>query len=513
MHVSLFFRALLSLTLLIGFYVLVLAIALGMLVLPVWLVAGSHNVTRGHLVLFPVTWTVGVLLLVSLGGVRAPRFAPEKRAVREDEAPELFALLRELAALAETTAPLRVYLTHELNASVTYTGGAWFGVGGERVLLLGVPLIMSLSVAELRAVLSHELGHFVGGDHFAKGPQAYAVGVFQNALQTTQHDDLRHGEVHWTIDAGRAIARVTVEGLLAVYARVFFVITGAMSRRQEVLADQLAARLAGGRIAASALRRIALADMVWSEHARALRHSAEKHGVMPRDCMRGFIEQLKSTPPTALRDRLSMHEAHVFDAHPPPAVRIRALDAIATTAEQEARATREAHAAESLFVRELLLDVVQRAIAKRFPHELVDDDAFGARLEASITTRARKMAADLFPYFPQARTLQAIAQACADHFRAHGAHDIVNRLYGAIIIADVAPAHRSAMRVNLARVMLTQLFEGALVERGAQVELCPQAQGMVRFVLAGKAVDPAELVDRAAADSSQWEPLISTLAA
>lgn len=38
------------------------------------------------------------------------------------------------------------------------------GVGSKRVMGLGLPLLNALTVSELRAVLAHEFGHFVGGD-------------------------------------------------------------------------------------------------------------------------------------------------------------------------------------------------------------------------------------------------------------------------------------------------------------------------------------------------------------
>jgi Zn-dependent protease with chaperone function len=56
-----------------------------------------------------------------------------------------------------------VYLVADVNAFVAQRGG-WMELFSTRVMGLGLPLLNALTVSELRAVLSHEFGHYAGGD-------------------------------------------------------------------------------------------------------------------------------------------------------------------------------------------------------------------------------------------------------------------------------------------------------------------------------------------------------------
>jgi heat shock protein HtpX len=69
--------------------------------------------------------------------------------------------------------PKEVYLIAEVNAWVAQRGGI-LGVGSRRVVGLGLPLMRILSVAQLRAVLAHEFGHYYGGDT-RLGPLVYSM--------------------------------------------------------------------------------------------------------------------------------------------------------------------------------------------------------------------------------------------------------------------------------------------------------------------------------------------------
>lgn len=77
--------------------------------------------------------------------------------------PELFALVRELAALIKAPEPVAVYLTHDINASAAIKPGMGNFFARNLELRIGYPLLMGLSKAELTGVLAHELGHFAQG--------------------------------------------------------------------------------------------------------------------------------------------------------------------------------------------------------------------------------------------------------------------------------------------------------------------------------------------------------------
>src|SRR5918992_652885 len=123
-----------AVTLLVGFYVAALAVALGALAIAVlqWTTDLPQNV-----------WLT--LACVVTGFVILTSIVPRRQRF-EAPGPEV-----------------AQYLAPDVNAAVFQRGGL-LGFGGQRVLLVGLPLIDTLTVRQLRAVIAHEFGHFHSGD-------------------------------------------------------------------------------------------------------------------------------------------------------------------------------------------------------------------------------------------------------------------------------------------------------------------------------------------------------------
>lgn len=81
--------------------------------------------------------------------------------VTENDQPKLFAFVRALCKEAGTPMPRAIYLSHEVNAAVFYPRSLLsFILPVRKNLLVGLGLLNLLNVSELKAVLSHEFGHF-----------------------------------------------------------------------------------------------------------------------------------------------------------------------------------------------------------------------------------------------------------------------------------------------------------------------------------------------------------------
>ncbi len=120
---------------------------------------------------------------------RSPRVvrasSPRARRWSAARAPELFAIIDELAAQAGTAPPAEIYRSALPDLGVTEVGGV-LGIGSRRVLLLGAPLLEMLTVQELRAGLAHELGHYLGGETRLGGILAYAEASFRSVAGAVQ---------------------------------------------------------------------------------------------------------------------------------------------------------------------------------------------------------------------------------------------------------------------------------------------------------------------------------------
>ncbi|MCS3869756.1 Zn-dependent protease with chaperone function [Chryseobacterium ginsenosidimutans] len=75
--------------------------------------------------------------------------------------PELFAIIDEIIAETRVQKPGKVFLSPEVNASVSYNSPFWsMFVPVKKNLTIGMGLVNSTTVGELKSVLAHEFGHF-----------------------------------------------------------------------------------------------------------------------------------------------------------------------------------------------------------------------------------------------------------------------------------------------------------------------------------------------------------------
>ncbi|PKF76036.1 M48 family metallopeptidase, partial [Chryseobacterium sp. PMSZPI] len=81
--------------------------------------------------------------------------------VTRSHQPELFQIIDEIVAETKVQAPKRVFLSPDVNASVSYNSVFWsMFLPVKKNLTIGIGLVNSTSVGELRAILAHEFGHF-----------------------------------------------------------------------------------------------------------------------------------------------------------------------------------------------------------------------------------------------------------------------------------------------------------------------------------------------------------------
>lgn len=81
--------------------------------------------------------------------------------ITREEQPDLFLLLDDIVSKVGTTFPKNVYLSSEVNASVFYDSSFWsMFLPIRKNLQIGLGLVNSVTHDELKAILSHEFGHF-----------------------------------------------------------------------------------------------------------------------------------------------------------------------------------------------------------------------------------------------------------------------------------------------------------------------------------------------------------------
>lgn len=298
-------RAALAVALTVAFYVLALAIAGALIATPIAVFAttGSGNVWVALAMI-----GAGAAILRAIAPER-DRFAAPGPALTAQEQPALHELLDEVARAAGQRPADDIFLDLEVNAAVLEQRG-------RRVLLLGLPLLAILSRDELRAVVAHELGHHAGGDtRFSGWIWRTRVAVLKTVERlATSGSWFRRAVVRWPFE---------------LYARLFLRLTNAVSRRQELAADALSARVTSAQSAGRALRRIAAVaptyEGFWQQDVVPMLEASRRPPLASGFLALAGHAELAATLDAVLEADLETGEPDRYASHPTLAQRLRAL--------------------------------------------------------------------------------------------------------------------------------------------------------------------------------------------
>jgi Zn-dependent protease with chaperone function len=219
--------------------------------------AGLHLGAAGHLLLggfAPVgaAWLrdeVGCWdeVIARLGGIRVRGRSKDPDAdvgpvLGRGDAPALFEMVGAVGRKLGARPPGQIRLTYLPCCGVTAWGRR------DRALFVGLPLLDALDLAELRAVLAHEMAHLARGDA-------------RRAARATQFVE----GLARALDEPEQPARGLLRSWASLCRRAGEAWYGPVARGQESRADRAAANIAGGSAAASALVKVALLQPLFRE--------------------------------------------------------------------------------------------------------------------------------------------------------------------------------------------------------------------------------------------------------
>ncbi|GGZ69914.1 M48 family metallopeptidase [Streptomyces echinoruber] len=306
------------------------------------------------------------LLLLAVAAVLVPRFPklPDDRPVLfRADAPELFALVDEIAGVVGTRGVHAVVVDERVNAAVTT-----YGVRGRRLLVLGMPLWEILTPEERIALLGHELGHYANGD------TRHGL-VVRTAVRSLSlwHHTLRPlpdpSPAEMVVNVLYVLPRLLVRGVLALLLRL----TARAGVRAEYLADRLAARVASTQAAAALMDRLLIADSLGvflrSESGKAALGGSRstREAAARADELWGALTAYTASVPEyeyERQRRVGARRGHRVDAtHPPTHLRRTCLldgphveAAVVLDADRKHRIDQEVAAARTEVARRILRD-------------------------------------------------------------------------------------------------------------------------------------------------------------
>lgn len=191
-----------------------------------------------------------------------------------DEEPDFVAFIHKVAQETGAKLPAKIYLSADVNAAVFLDVGLInLLIPTKKNLIMGLGLVNSLTLDELKAVVAHEFGHFAQRSmgvsqwvYLARGFVGDLMArrdIFDRFVQGLSRIDFRIAWIGW-------ILRVLVWALRAVVDQFFrFVelLGRALSRQMEFQADLVSVRVSGSDSLVHALHRLHAADRGWGEAA------------------------------------------------------------------------------------------------------------------------------------------------------------------------------------------------------------------------------------------------------
>lgn len=201
--------------------------------------------------------------------------------ITEEEQPEVFRMIRTTVKETGTKMPKKVFISPDINASVSYNSVllSLFFID-QKNLTIGLGLVNTTTVGELRSVLAHEFGHF-SQRSMAVGSYVYqAEKIIYDTLYNNQHfeENLLDGSNHWGAKLAGAFAFAIIRGLqffLKLISDFLFRNHASLRREMEFHADAVATSVTNPQEQISALLRLELSD---SALGNALRFYIESDG-------------------------------------------------------------------------------------------------------------------------------------------------------------------------------------------------------------------------------------------
>jgi len=187
--------------------------------------------------------------------------------ITEHDEPELFLLIHQIVSEVDTSFPKKIFLSHDVNASVFYDSSFWsMFLPIRKNLQIGVGLINAVTQQELKAILAHEFGHF-SQKSMKVGSYVYHVNqIIYNMLYKNESLDNifeKWGNVsgYSAIFIGISVFIIQqIQNILKYLYKYVNLNYLALSREMEFHADEIAAHVAGSKALADSLLRLGFAN-------------------------------------------------------------------------------------------------------------------------------------------------------------------------------------------------------------------------------------------------------------
>lgn len=243
---------------------LVFAGLLALVGLIILFIVFSHRINAA-IIKFAILLLIPAWVIVRSLWVTFP--PPQGLKLSRHQVPQLFALVDELTTKLQAPRFHNILLNQEFNAAVVQVPRLGIFGWQENYLILGLPLMQSLPLEQLKAVLAHELGH-LSGNHSRFSAWIYRIRRTWMQIYERLHQSNQSG------------TSVLFNRFSDWYWPSFNAYSFTLARMNEYEADRCAAQLTGASNAAEALINVEvkarfLESSFWSDIQKQVEHQAD----------------------------------------------------------------------------------------------------------------------------------------------------------------------------------------------------------------------------------------------
>ncbi len=240
------------------------------------------------------------------------------RSLNEDEAPGLWALVREVAQAVGTRPVDEIRVMPGTDLAVYEKGNFTERMQdrAKRILIMGVGILNDFKQDSFRAVLAHEYGHFSHRDT-AGGDVALRV----------NSDMMKFA--YAMIESGQNVVWNIAFQFLRIYHFIFRRISHGATRLQEVLADRVAARIYGASAFEQGLRHVIRRQVEFDDIA----YQEVTDALKTRRAVRNLYE-ITANKENNIEEKINQainRQSSEDDTHPSPVDRFRFASRVVST--------------------------------------------------------------------------------------------------------------------------------------------------------------------------------------
>lgn len=237
---------------------------------------------------------------------------PANIEIFEKDHPELFAFVRKLSHEVGAPFPKKIFVNHEINASVFYNStilSLFFPV--KKNLLIGLGVVNSVNLSEFKAIIAHEFGHFAQSS-MKLGSYVYMANriihdmVYERDRWDLLLEEWRRADIRLSIFAWLLMPVIWIVRLfMGLLYQGLNLLHSALSRQMEYNADLVAVSVTGSDQIINGLYKLGITYQTY-EYTMATLADARDHQLITDDMFYNHRESHKqlmaNTPELAQQD-------------------------------------------------------------------------------------------------------------------------------------------------------------------------------------------------------------------